>query len=393
MNRALSILPSTSVGANRMSFPVAPLRRIAICFGLTVACASQPLPAAPASAAEQFLADAQRTVAEAQEHNVRWTGPIDGPAAQPHKTIVYITDDLRNGGTAGVLEGVREAVRTIGWKLHVLDGKGQPAALDNALAEALKSAPDGVIFSGVDARTRQSELMAFSMRGIPVVGWHAGPRPGPIAGTPVAMNITTDPLRVAQITAMAAVAQSNGRAGVVIFTDARYGIAMTKASTMASVIRACSGCTLLETQNIPLSDTVNLTPPVVQALLTRFGKRWTHALAINDLYFDAAVPTLQQIGLAEGSISMLSAGDGSPSAFSRIRLGQFQTGTVAEPLNLQGWQAVDELNRLFAGQPVSGFVAPVHLVTRDNLSGDGANRLRYDPDNGYRMIYRQIWRR
>ena len=46
----------------------------------------------------------------------------------------------------------------------------------------------------------------------------------------------------------------------------------------------------------------------------------------------------------------------------RIRAGTYQTGTVAEPLNMQGWQVVDELNRLMAGQPVSGFVAPVHLV-------------------------------
>ena len=83
---------------------------------------------------------------------------------------------------------------------------------------------------------------------------------------------------------------------------------------------------------------------------------------------------------------------GSAPAFMRIRAGTYQTGTVAEPLNLQGWQVVDELNRLFAGQAVSGFVAPVRLVTRENADADGGSRFVYDPQNGYRDVYLRIWK-
>ena len=90
---------------------------------------------------------------------------------------------------------------------------------------------------------------------------------------------------------------------------------------------------------------------------------------------------------------MLSAGDGSASALLRILAGSFQTSTVAEPLNLQGWQIVDELNRRFAGQAPSGYVAPVHLVTQANLDADGGTRLMYDPGNGYRLAYSRIWGR
>jgi ribose transport system substrate-binding protein len=90
---------------------------------------------------------------------------------------------------------------------------------------------------------------------------------------------------------------------------------------------------------------------------------------------------------------MLSAGDGSESAFLRIRAGTFQTGTVAEPLSLHGWQLVDEMNRLLAGERVTGYVFPVHLVTADNIAADGGERRVYDPDNGYRDVYRRIWQR
>jgi ribose transport system substrate-binding protein len=76
----------------------------------------------------------------------------------------------------------------------------------------------------------------------------------------------------------------------------------------------------------------------------------------------------------------------------RIRAGTYQAGTVAEPLNMQGWQVVDELNRLLAGQPVSGFVAPVHLVSASNVTADGGPRFVYDPENGYRNAYLRIWK-
>jgi len=51
------------------------------------------------------------------------------------------------------------------------------------------------------------------------------------------------------------------------------------------------------------------------------------------------------------------------------------------------------LNRLLSNKPVTGYVAPVHLVTAKNIAFDGGPQMQYDPDNGYRDIYRRIWKR
>jgi ribose transport system substrate-binding protein len=209
----------------------------------------------------------------------------------------------------------------------------------------------------------------------------------------VAVNVSTDPLQVARLTAMATVVASGGRAGVVIFTDSNFEIAMAKARAMAEVIRACAGCTLLEIRDVAISRCAEQMPGVTRELVERYGRRWTDGLAINDIYFDYAVPELSAAGVPESSLRLLSAGDGSAAAFLRIQARVFQSGTVAEPLNLHGWELVDELNRLLAHQPVTGHVVPVHLVTSENVSFDGGPRLRFDPDNGYRDAYRRIWAR
>ena len=74
-----------------------------------------------------------------------------------------------------------------------------------------------------------------------------------------------------------------------------------------------------------------------------------------------------------------------------MRANQFQAVTVAEPLNLQGWQLVDELNRAMQGEAWSGYVSPLHVVTAENIAYDGGPKNIFDPENGYRDEYRKIW--
>lgn len=342
--------------------------------------------------ADPLLDEARRTVERASQAAQAWDGPTSGPPAQSGRTIAVVAEDLRNGGVLGVAQGIREAARAIGWRVRILDAGGSPDGRRDAVAEALASRPDGIAICGSDARELAPLLRAAGSRLPPVVGWHAGAQAGPVPGTPVAMNVTTDPIAVARTAALAAVAQSDGRAGVVVFTDSRFGIATAKSQAMAEVIRACRGCSLLEVRDLAISDSGTRMPAVTRELLARHGARWTHMLAINDIYFDHAVPVFIAAGIGSARLSMVSAGDGSAPAFMRIHAGSYQTGTVAEPLNLQGWQMIDELNRLMSGQPVSGYSAPVHLVTRDNANGKPGGRLVHDPDNGYREHYLRIWK-
>jgi ribose transport system substrate-binding protein len=340
----------------------------------------------------QILADMQKEVAAASKINPDWDGPRSGPAGVPGKTIAMVCEDLRNGGILGVAKGVQEAASVMQWQVKVYDAGGTRAGRDRVAADALALEPDGLILVGADAKVMASRLMPLADRGVPMVGWHVGPEAGPMIDNPVAMNISTNPIEVAHITASAAVVASGGQAGVVIITDSNFEIAMAKADAMADVIRACKGCELLEVRDVAISQSAQRMPIVTRELLTRYGERWTYALAINDIYFDYAVPELIKAGEVARGIRLLSAGDGSPAAFMRIQAGTFQTGTVAEPLNVHSWQLVDELNRLLAHRPLSGYIAPVHLVTIQNVMHDGGPHLQYDPDNGYRDIYRRIWK-
>lgn len=365
--------------------------------GLALAAAMAALLCAPPGAparAQDALAKARSVVAAATAPSSRWDGPTTGPAAQPGKTVVYVAGDLRNGGIQGVADGLQEAAKVLGWTVRVLDGQGSVSGIDSALGQAIALKPDGIVIGGFDAAQNAAKIADAAGRGIKVAAWHAAPQPGPMPEDHVVMNVGTDSARVAEVAADYAVAQSGGKAGVVIFTDSAYPIALSKGRAMEAVIKACGGCRVLSFEDTPLADTSNRMPQLTTSLLQRFGGQWTYSLAINDLYYDFISAPLVAAGRdPAGPPANISAGDGSNSAYERIRSGQFQAATVPEPLHLQGWQLADELNRAFAGQPPSGYVAPVHLVTAANVDKDGGAHDVYDPDNGYRDAYRRIWKR
>ena len=350
----------------------------------------------PALAAQGDLAAqvaaAKEIVAKAAASEVPWDGPATGPKAQPGKTVVLISEDQRNGGALGVSEGVVEAAKVIGWKLTVLDGAGVIANRSAAFGQAIALKPDVIIADNDDATEQRANITKAANAGIKVLGWHSNVKPGPMEGVPLFTNISTDPTVVARVAAALAIMSADGKAGVVVFTDATEKISVMKSNAMAANIKECSGCTVLEVIDTPLASVSTRIPQMTQSLHQRFGKRWTHSLAINDGFFDFMAPTLRAAGSAGGGPPVnISGGDGSKAAFERIRGGNYQFATVAEPLRLHGWQLIDEANRALSGAEWSGFVAPTHLVTKENIGTNGGPDNVYDPDNGYRDVYKRIW--
>lgn len=337
------------------------------------------------------MSDAKAVVDKYASKASSWDGPTSGPKAAADKTIVILAGDMKNGGILGVVNGVQEAAAAIGWKVSVLDGAGSIGGRTAAFGQAMALKPSGIIINGFDAVEQKPAMEQAKAAGIPMVSWHAAPAVGPVADVGVFANVTTDAMEVSKSAADWAFVDADGKPGVIIFTDSTYAIAIAKADRMKKEIEDLGG-TVLEYVDTPIAETSQRMPQLTTSLLQKYGDKWTHSLAINDLYYDFMGPSLASAGIAgDGKPVNVAAGDGSESAYQRIRAKQYQAVTVAEPLNLQGWQLVGELNRAFAGEAWSGYVSPLHVVTAANVEFDGGPKNSFDPDNGYRDQYRKIW--
>jgi ribose transport system substrate-binding protein len=349
-------------------------------------------PVIAAQSSNDALDAAKALIAASTAHVTTWDGPTSGPAKQAGKFIVYPSQDQRNGGALGVGNGVQEACQAMGWQFRLIDGQGTTNGQAAAIQQAIALKPDGIILGTIDAASQKNAIAAAVAQGIPIVGWHSAGTPGPQPDLSLFTNIESDPVQTGQVSGAYTVAMADGKAGVAIFTDNTYAIAVVKSDNMRQAVEAVEGSQVLAFEDTPIAEVQTRMPPLMTSLYQQFGEQLNWMIAVNDLYFDFAIPSLRTLGASpSGPPQMVSGGDGSVSAYDRVRNGQYQAATIPEPLNLHGWQAVDEMNRAFAGQPPSGYVTPVHLVTSDNIQFDGGPNNIFDPDNGYRDQYKQIW--
>ncbi|POA98503.1 hypothetical protein C2134_11405 [Chromobacterium sinusclupearum] len=323
-----------------------------------------------------------------QAEPVDSVAPSSGPPAQLGRHVLLIAYELRNGGISRTVRSFLNAAAYLHWQVKVTDAKSDRNAVrEQLLLHATAQEISGVALVGTDSSDFHLEMTMLKQMGKPAVGWHAGSSPGPNAE--LFANITTDPLTVAQTAVDYAIGSSSGPLGAVILTDSHFSIAMRKANAMKEALLRCKRCKVLAVQDMDLSMTTQLIPAQVPVMAQKFGRAWTHTLAINDLYFDNINFPLHQIGRLD--IVNISAGDGSNLAMNRIREGiSQQKATVAEPCQQQGWQMADELNRAFARQAPSNFVSKPILVTQERLLAhprDGD----IEDDQAYRKAYLAIW--
>lgn len=339
--------------------------------------------------AMQFLSGANAKVAKATASKTKWDGPSAGPALKKNKKIVFIAGDLSDPGVGGVLQGLKEAAKDSTWEILNIDCRG---ACNNGAAvvkQAIDMDADGIVLAGVDAISQAKGMEMAKTKNIPVVGWHANSKPGPVAG--LFTNITSDPKEAAQIAALYGVVETTNKVGMVVLTDNSNPYSLAKSNGIIEVIKQCESCRLLSVEDVPVTDARKKMGPLVDSLVKRHGGKWTHVIAVNDAYFDVmAQPEIAAL-MTGNKLRGISAGDGSNAAYKRIRGNKIQIGTVSEPLALHGWQLMDELNRAMSKEAPSGYVTPVHLVTTQNMAYDGANKDTFDPSNNFRAKYLAYW--
>jgi ribose transport system substrate-binding protein len=344
---------------------------------------------------DPVVADAQAALKKAATPSTTWDGPTSGSKAQKvGGTVVFVPQQSSNSGDLGVVNGFKAAAAAIGWKVKVIDGGGSQANELAAFEQALALHPVGIAVSSFDPKASEPEFKKAADAGIPVVGNHTGFSAGPQADAPdLFTNVTSDPATIAKIATDCAIVASNGTAGVTISScGTEVTICVTKEDTMEQEIKKCSGCSVLAKNYYPFEDASQREGTIATANYQKFGSKLTYLLSVNDIYWDSAIPALKSLGVGpDGPPLMIAAGDGSPTAFQRIRDGQYQIATVAEPLNMHGWQLADELNRALAGDQPSGYVTYPHITTIENVDDEGGKDNTYEPSNGYQDAYKKIW--
>jgi ribose transport system substrate-binding protein len=340
-------------------------------------------------AADDPVAAAKAAIQRYAGPQTKWEGPTSGPAPGKNKFIVYLSADEQNDISREYGVYMKEAADHLGWKVTVIDGKGSPGAWLAGFNQAIALKPDGIATES-DAKSLQGPIHEANQRGIPVIGLHAASLPGPQPDLGLFVNIQEDPREIGKAEADWAIADSDGKARVVVVTHNEYQIAATKSGATRDAVTACTGCKLLDYADFPASEAAQRMPQLTTTWIQRFGLP-IYITSVGDNNLDFALPSLRAAGMKQSEAKLIGA-DGNRSAYERIRKGnQYQTVTISEPIELQAYQAMDEFNRAFNKAPPSGFVQAPYLVTHQNVGEAGGQKNIFVPENDYKTHYFEIW--
>lgn len=343
--------------------------------------------------AQDSVAAATAAVSQATGPTDHWYGPTSSPAPVAGQSVVcveYLAQDIT---AATWCRGVSEGAAKLGWNSSTIDGRGSADGIRAALQQAIALKPNGIVLASVDAQSNIGLLKDATDAGIKIIGIHSTAAPGPAPNVDLFTNITYDPVGQATLAANYAIADSKGKAEMIVVTDTQYAIARAKADAAQATIKACPTCKMLDYVSTPVGSANQNMPGLFTSWIQKYPDPF-YVYTVSDAgFFDPGVPALRTGGIApSGRISLIGS-DGSPAAYQRIKTGEYEIGTIPEPAALQGWQAIDELNRALQGVAASGFVQPLHIITKDNVTTDINADGIYEPKVDYRAEYAKIWGR
>jgi ribose transport system substrate-binding protein len=125
------------------------------------------------------------------------------------------------------------------------------------------------------------------------------------------------------------------------------------------------------------------------SLTSKYGDD-IYILSIADAYDDYLVPALKAAGIPQ--TVKLGGMDGNVSTYERIAAGNdYQYATMPLPYTADGYEAIDEVNRAFAGDPAYDYNGPIHIVIPSNIDEEGGSNNEWVPSNGFAAHYDAIW--
>jgi ribose transport system substrate-binding protein len=328
------------------------------------------------------VSSAEKAVSKAEEVPSAWAGPSGSPPALKAKKVAILSCSQASNCSVDAAAAVT-AAKAIGWSATVFDGKGAPATYNSALHSAVDSGYDGIIDVAVPPSLAQEGLRYAKAHNVPVINAAEVQSTDPL----IAGSVPHQWAKQGTMLGQWLVADSDGKAGVVIFRDNEFPGIKTRQDEVAKVLNACSGCKVLD--EIPLTIAQDTNPSTMaqqtQSIIARYGDELTYIASPFGTVDGLIVPPLKAAGRSDVKVVGY---DGNEQESALCHEGS--VGAIAVTLlEWNSWGAIDQLNRVMQdAKPVDENV-PAFLATGKTCPADAAAETLVTFD--FQKEYEKLW--
>jgi ribose transport system substrate-binding protein len=303
------------------------------------------------------------------------------------KRVWVMTSTLTVPFVADIARGTMEAAQLVGWRAQLIDGKGDVTEWNRILGEAIGQKVDAVISIASSPEVMKPQMAAAKQAGIPVIDVLTADKDAELVpGTFSHVSISF--AQSGQLQADYVIAQSKGKANVLIFGDNEFPAEVTRVKGMQDEFgRLCPACklTVQDTQVGKLGTDLG---PTTQTLLRRDPSiDWV--LPTYDAQAVYIVPAIKQAGL-QSKVKVVGS-DAVPSNLDWTAKSDVQIADVGEPDVWTGWAAVDEMARGMLAMPSVDENIPLRMFDASNLQGVSTSDEDQLWGGSFRAEYRKLW--
>jgi ribose transport system substrate-binding protein len=358
---------------------------------LTIAATASWLGSPAARAADDPIAAQRVTVVKYTNPDIPWTGPTKSPIAQPGKNIVLLAYDMKNPGVSNLAQAFITAAKTIGWNISIADGQGNTTGQQNAINQALALKPDGMVSIAFPDLFVPYFKRAHD-QGIPIIGMTGAPDAGPFPDRGLDFNVMQSVKELGTALADWIIVNANGKARVILISDKSFDVIEAKMGAIRDELKTCAGCEVVLDAQVPIGDGNTRMPQLVPAWINQYGTAGPPLYIVgSDFYLTFAIPALRTAGPSPDQI-VLAGLDGDPPVYERIRAGDsYQRVTVPFAFGMQGYEAVDQMNRLLNKEPPANYTSTVYLIDKTTVDTAGGRDNIFVPSNDYAKKFQELW--
>jgi ribose transport system substrate-binding protein len=327
--------------------------------------------------------------------------PTSTPKWKRGERIWIISCDQTLVGCSLPAASTQKAVKVVGWKVTVFDGKSNPALYAQGVNQAIAAGADAIILDSTDCNFVKAPLEQARRAHIVVFGYDVIDCSDPGAGggkrmldfTALPKGYKTYPQFIRDWGRMKAdylIAKTNGHAKVITSTERDILSIDYEGQAIRAELAKCSGCKVVANVDFTLADYANdgVFKKFQTALTEHPEANATAALYDNEV-LGAIAPALQAAGRVRNFV--VAGGEGYPANLQLMRADKGETAAFAIDITDVGYTIVDNLIRLFAHKKTVDEAVAVLLVDKQhNLSRVGKYYNGFFP---YAKYYTSLWRK
>jgi ribose transport system substrate-binding protein len=302
-----------------------------------------PGASAPLSEAKQANADLEKPVNELTPNGE----PFDAKAATNGKTVGWVTVTSSIPFTTIMFKGVNPAAKSLGLKLDVCDGKGQPNEWARCFSRFIGQKVDLIVSQSIDPKIIKSSISAANKAGIPVVttssNFPGAPLwPGTAAEDPQPFK------EVGKAIGDFIVSDSGGKANALLITSNEvYTSPGQVQATAAEFKKYCPKTCKWKIVDVPIGSWQDKIPTVVQSEITS-----NPDLTYVSPVYDGAVPfaiSAVHAKNAQDKVKVVSF-NALPDIMKYMKNKDVLAADVGVWVEQHGYSAIDSVARVLAGE-------------------------------------------